>query len=226
MHTASLVHITPDAEELISYMARVSNPSNQSNTETSAKLIKYLIQHNHWSPFEMVNMCVEINTTRAVAAQLLRHRSFSFQEFSQRYADVSSGLGSPVMPALRTQDLTNRQNSKDDLQADKREFYHRRISQLFAESEDLYRELVSNGVAKECARDVLPMASPSRLYMNGTIRSWLHYCDLRTSNGTQREHSLIANGVRDLLYTYLPIVSTSMWTRNLSWMSLKPFIRH
>ena len=226
MHTASLVHITPDAEELISYMARVSNPSNQSNTETSAKLIKYLIQHNHWSPFEMVNMCVEINTTRAVAAQLLRHRSFSFQEFSQRYADVSSGLGSPVMPALRTQDLTNRQNSKDDLQADKREFYHRRISQLFAESEDLYRELVSNGVAKECARDVLPMASPSRLYMNGTIRSWLHYCDLRTSNGTQREHSLIANGVRDLLYTYLPIVSTAMWTRNLSWMSLKPFIRH
>jgi thymidylate synthase (FAD) len=216
MHTCSLVHITPDAEELISYMARVSNPSNQTNTETSAKLIKYLIQHQHWSPFEMVNMCVEINTTRAVAAQLLRHRSFSFQEFSQRYADVSSGLGSPVMPALRTQDLTNRQNSKDDLQADKREFYHRRISQLFAESEDLYRELVSNGVAKECARDVLPMASPSRLYMNGTIRSWLHYCDLRTSNGTQREHSLIANGVRDLLYTYLPIVSTAMWTRNLS----------
>lgn len=216
MHTASLVHITPDAEELISYMARVSNPANQANTETSAKLIKYLIQHQHWSPFEMVNMCVEINTTRAVAAQLLRHRSFSFQEFSQRYADVSSGLGSPVMPALRTQDLTNRQNSKDDLQADKREFYHRRISQLFAESEDLYRELVSNGVAKECARDVLPMASPSRLYMNGTIRSWLHYCDLRTSNGTQREHSLIANGVRDLLYTYLPIVSTAMWTRNLS----------
>jgi thymidylate synthase (FAD) len=223
MHTASLVHITPDAEELISYMARVSNPANQSNTETSgclqarnAKLIKYLIQHQHWSPFEMVNMCVEINTTRAVAAQLLRHRSFSFQEFSQRYADVSSGLGSPVMPALRTQDLTNRQNSKDDLQSDKREFYHRRISQLFAESEDLYRELVSNGVAKECARDVLPMASPSRLYMNGTIRSWLHYCDLRTSNGTQREHSLIANGIRDLLYTYLPIVSTAMWTRNLS----------
>jgi thymidylate synthase (FAD) len=216
MHTASLVHITPDAEELISYMARVSNPANQANTETSAKLIKYLIQHQHWSPFEMVNMCVEINTTRAVAAQLLRHRSFSFQEFSQRYADVSSGLGSPVMPALRTQDLTNRQNSKDDLQADKREIYHRRISQLFAESEDLYRELVSNGVAKECARDVLPMASPSKLYMNGTIRSWLHYCDLRTSNGTQREHSLIANGVRDLLYTYLPIVSTAMWTRNLS----------
>jgi thymidylate synthase (FAD) len=216
MHTCSLVHITPDAEELISYMARVSNPSNQSNTETSAKLIKYLIQHQHWSPFEMVNMCVEINTTRAVAAQLLRHRSFSFQEFSQRYADVSNGLGSPVMPALRTQDLTNRQNSKDDLPSDKCEFYHRRISQLFAESEDLYRELVSNGVAKECARDVLPMASPSRLYMNGTIRSWLHYCDLRTSNGTQREHSLIANGVRDLLYTYLPIVSTAMWTRNLS----------
>jgi len=216
MHTASLVHITPDAEELISYMARVSNPANQSNTETSARLIKYLIQHQHWSPFEMVNMCVEINTTRAVAAQLLRHRSFSFQEFSQRYADVSCGLGAPVMPFLRSQDNTNRQNSLDNIPKGKREFYHRKISQLFAESEDLYREMVSNGVAKECARDVLPMASPSRLYMNGTIRSWLHYCDLRTSNGTQREHSLIANGVRDLLYTYLPIVSTAMWTRNLS----------
>jgi len=220
MHTASLVHITPDAEELISYMARVSNPANQSNTETSgclqarnAKLIKYLIQHQHWSPFEMVNMCVEINTTRAIAAQLLRHRSFSFQEFSQRYADVSSGLGSPVMPSLRSQDKTNRQNSNDDLPVDRKEFYHRRINQLFVESEDLYRELVSNGVAKECARDVLPMASPSRLYMNGTIRSWLHYCDLRTSNGTQREHSLIANGVRDLLYTYLPIVSSAMWSK-------------
>jgi thymidylate synthase (FAD) len=220
MHTASLVHITPDAEELISYMARVSNPANQSNTETSgclqarnAKLIKYLIQHQHWSPFEMVNMCVEINTTRAVAAQILRHRSFSFQEFSQRYADVSNGLGSPIMPSLRRQDKTNRQNSVDDLPVDRKEFYYRRINQLFVESEDLYRELVSNGVAKECARDVLPMASPSRLYMNGTIRSWLHYCDLRTSNGTQREHSLIANGVRDLLYTYLPIVSSAMWSK-------------
>jgi len=213
MHTASLVHITPDAEELISYMARVSNPVNQGNTQTSAKLIKYLIQHQHWSPFEMVNMCVEINTTRAVAAQILRHRSFSFQEFSQRYADVSSGLGSPVMPSLRSQDKTNRQNSIDNLPKEQMEFYHRRINQLFVESEDLYRELVSNGVAKECARDVLPMASPSKLYMNGTIRSWLHYCDLRTSTGTQREHSLIANGVRDLLYTYLPMVSSAMWAK-------------
>jgi len=213
MHTASLVHITPDAEELISYMARVSNPANQANTQTSAKLIKYLIQHQHWSPFEMVNMCVEINTTRAVAAQILRHRSFSFQEFSQRYADVSSGLGSPVIPNLRSQDKTNRQNSIDNLPKEQVKFYHRRISQLFAESEDLYRELVSNGVAKECARDVLPMASPSKLYMNGTIRSWLHYCDLRTSNGTQREHSMIANGVRDLLYTYLPMVSSAMWAK-------------
>ena len=205
MHTASLVHITPDAEELISYMARVSNPANQSNTETSAKLIKYLIQHQHWSPFEMVNMCVEINTTRAVAAQLLRHRSFSFQEFSQRYADVSSGLGSPVMPALRTQDLTNRQNSKDDLPTDKREFYHRRISQLFAESEDLYRELVSNGVAKECARDVLPMASPSRLYMNGTLRSWIHFIELRSGHGTQLEHQQVARACAEVIATVFPL---------------------
>lgn len=214
MHTVSLVHITPKAEELIAYMARVSNPSNQSNTETSAKLIKYLIDHNHWSPFEMVNMCVEINTTRSIAAQILRHRSFSFQEFSQRYADVTS-IGSPVVPSLRRQDHKNRQNSIDDLPTEKKEVYYRRIHQLFAESEDLYREMVSSGVAKECARDVLPMASPSRLYMNGTIRSWLHYCDLRTENGTQREHAVIAGQVQDLLYELLPSVSEAMWNKNL-----------
>jgi len=210
-HSAQLVHITPNAEELISFMARVSNPSNQTNTETSAKLIKYLITHNHWSPFEMVNMCVEINTTRSIAAQILRHRSFSFQEFSQRYADVTT-IGTPVIPSLRKQDLKNRQNSTDDLSTEKKEIFMRRIGQLFAESEDLYREMVSSGVAKECARDVLPMSSPSRLYMNGTIRSWLHYCDLRTAHGTQREHVLIAQQVKDLLYSELPNVCRAMWS--------------
>ncbi len=212
-HTVQLVHITPKAEELISYMARVSNPSNQTNTETSAKLIKYLLTHNHWSPFEMVNMCVEINTTRSIAAQILRHRSFSFQEFSQRYADVTT-IGTPVIPSLRRQDTKNRQNSIDDLNTEKKEIFYRRIGQLFAESEDLYREMVSCGVAKECARDVLPMSSPSRLYMNGTIRSWLHYCDLRTGNGTQREHAVIAGQVQDLLYEYVPNVCSAMWDKD------------
>lgn len=209
-HTVSLIHITPNAEELIAYMARVSNPSNQSNTETSPKLIRYLIKHNHWSPFEMVNMCVEINTTRSIAAQILRHRSFSFQEFSQRYADVTS-IGSPVVPQLRRQDTKNRQNSIDDLSTSQKELYYRRIHQLYAEAEDLYREMVSSGVAKECAREVLPMSSPSRLYMNGTVRSWLHYVDLRTKNGTQKEHALIAEQVKELLTKHLPDVSEAMW---------------
>jgi thymidylate synthase (FAD) len=212
-HSVQLIHITPDSEELISYMARVSNPSNQTNTETSAKLIKYLITHNHWSPFEMVNMCVEINTTRSIAAQILRHRSFSFQEFSQRYADVTT-IGTPVIPSLRRQDTKNRQNSIDDLSTEKKEIFYRRIGQLFAESEDLYREMVSSGVAKECARDVLPMSSPSRLYMNGTIRSWLHYCDLRTGNGTQREHAVIAGQVQDILYSEIPNVCRAMWDKS------------
>ena len=222
-HTAQLVHITPNAEDLIAFMARVSNPSNQTNTkglslrdytETSAKLIKYLIDHNHWSPFEMVNLCVEINTTRSIAAQILRHRSFSFQEFSQRYADVTT-IGTPVIPALRKQDLKNRQNSTDDLSTDKKEIFMRRIGQLYAESEDLYREMVSSGVAKECARDVLPMSSPSRLYMNGTVRSWLHYCDLRTAHGTQREHAVIAGKVQDILYSQMPNVCNAMWDKDV-----------
>jgi thymidylate synthase (FAD) len=209
-----LVSITPDAQHLIAYCARVSNPSNQQNLDTEEKLLRYLIKHNHWSPFEMANMVVEINTTRAIAPQILRHRSFSFQEFSQRYADVSCGLGAPVMPSLRSQDITNRQNSIDDLPAERKEFYYRRISSLFADSEDLYREMVSNGVAKETARAVLPLASPTRLYMNGTIRSWIHYCDLRMSVETQKEHREIALNVMELLCQQLPDVAKAMWTHN------------
>lgn len=214
-HTVSLLHITPNTELLITHMARVSNPSSQElnndNTETSTRLIKYLINHHHWSPFEMVNMCVEINTTRSISAQLLRHRSFSFQEFSQRYSDVTT-IGTPITPSLRRQDPTNRQSSIDDLTPDLTQSLYRRINQHFSESEDLYRELVSKGVAKECARDVLPMASPSRLYMNGSIRSWLHYCDLRCGNGTQREHQLIACQVKDLLFDHVPNVAQAMWS--------------
>ena len=212
-HSVGLIHITPNAEELISYMARVSNPANQSNTQTSAKLIKYLIDHQHWSPFEMVNMCVEINTTRSIAAQILRHRSFSFQEFSQRYADVTC-IGTPVIPALRRQDQKNRQNSTDDLDTHQKQVFLRRIQQHFAEAEDLYREMVSSGVAKECAREVLPLAAPSRIYMNGSIRSWLHYCDLRTGNGTQKEHAQIAAQVQDILYLQIPNVCEAMWNKD------------
>jgi thymidylate synthase (FAD) len=212
-HKATLVHITPNAEELISYMARVSNPANQNNTETSARLIKYLIDHKHWSPFEMVNMCVSIETTRSIAAQILRHRSFSFQEFSQRYAAV---VALPIVPELRKQDLKNRQNSIEATGKDKEVFdsllYD--IDHLFQTSIDVYQSLLEAGVAKECAREVLPLSTPTTLYMNGTIRSWLHYVDLRTSNGTQKEHALIAAQIQDLLYQHLPNVCEAMWNKS------------
>ena len=212
-HTATLVHITPNAEELISYMARVSNPANQTNTQTSARLIKYLIDHKHWSPFEMVNMCVEINTTRSIAAQILRHRSFSFQEFSQRYAEVTADS---VVPELRLQDHTNRQNSIEAVGAAKQDLddFLYDIDDHFERSIQLYNDLLEAGVAKECAREVLPLATPTTLYMNGTIRSWLHYVDLRTSNGTQKEHALIASQIQDLLYQHLPNVCEAMWNND------------
>jgi len=212
-HTATLVHITPNAEELISYMARVSNPSNQNNNETAPRLIRYLIEHQHWSPFEMVNMCVSIETTRSIAAQILRHRSFSFQEFSQRYAQVTEQA---QVPELRRQDTKNRQNSIDDLHRSSKEFFERKIEHLYAECYDVYQQLLDAGIAKECAREVLPMAAPTKLYMNGSIRSWLHYCNLRTSNGTQKEHAQIAAQVQDILYQHLPNVSEAMWSKNLS----------
>ena len=210
LHSVELVHITPKTEELISYMARVSNPSNQSNTETSAKLIKYLIDHQHWSPFEMVNMCVEINTTRSIAAQILRHRSFSFQEFSQRYADTNL-LGDAKPFELRYQDVKNRQASIRDVNGELGNYFSDAIENCLANAQAVYDEMISKGVAKECARNILPLCSPTRLYMNGSIRSWLHYCDLRTGNGTQKEHAMIAGEVQDLLYDHLPNVCEAMW---------------
>jgi len=209
IHSARLISITPDAEELVAYCARVSNPANQHNHDTAPKLLKYLIKHRHWSPFEMANMVVEINTTRAVAAQILRHRSFSFQEFSQRYADVEH-LGQPVRPELRLQDHKNRQNSIQPAEEDL--FLKKEIDCLFKHSEQVYRELIMAGVAKECARDVLPMAIPSRLYMNGTLRSWLHYIDVRAAPETQREHRMIAEGVKDLIEENCPAIYEAMWT--------------
>ena len=207
MHTATLVHATNDGEKLIAYMARVSNPNNQDNP-SYAKLIKYLIDHKHWSPFEMVNMCVQIDTTRSVASQILRHRSFSFQEFSQRYSAVT---GSPVMPQLREQDTTNRQNSTDTLPQQLTDELKSKIEDLYSHAQDTYSLLLANGVAKECARDVLPLSSPTKLYMNGTLRSWLHYCDLRCANGTQLEHKLIADQVKLLIKQQFPLVYTSMF---------------
>ena len=209
-HSVKLIHITPNAEQLIAYMARVSNPANQDNTKTSAKLIKYLIDHKHWSPFEMVNMCVEIETTRSVAAQILRHRSFSFQEFSQRYAKVAVD---PVMPELRLQDHANRQNSievDDPRKQEELEVLRSQIADYFDEGLALYQELLEVGVAKECARDVLPLATPTRLYMNGTIRSWIHYCQLRCGNGTQKEHQIIAREAWKLLEEHLPNVCVAL----------------
>jgi thymidylate synthase (FAD) len=207
MHNVELVHVTPDAESLIAYMARVSNPNNQDNPE-SERLIKYLIKHRHWSPFEMVNMCVQIETTRSVAAQILRHRSFSFQEFSQRYAQVTEPSS---IPQLRRQDLKNRQNSTDDLPINTVKEFNVKINSLFDLSEALYEEMLLAGVAKECARDVLPLASPTKLYMNGTLRSWLHYTDLRCANGTQHEHKQIADQVKSLIEQQFPTVYAAMF---------------
>ena len=204
--TVELVHVTPNAEELIVKMARVSAPENQSNMDTAPRLLRYLLKHSHVSPFEMANMCVSIDTTRGISAQIIRHRSFSFQEFSQRYADVAA-MGSPEVPQLRRQDLKNRQNSIDDLTADEKGAYYRRICQIFEDSEHLYREMVSNGIAKECARNVLPLASRTRLYMNGTLRSWIHYIQLRESHGTQMEHQIIAKEIKALFTEQFPIIA-------------------
>lgn len=204
MSTATkLIWITPTASQHIAYCARVSNPKNQQNLDTAGKLLTYLIKHKHWSPFEMASMCIEINTTRDISAQILRHRSFSFQEFSQRYADVAE-IGNPVVPHLRRQDLTNRQNSIDDLPTTDLAKYYRRIGQLFADAENLYQEMVSSGVAKECARKILPINTPTKLYMSGTIRSWIHYVDVRCDVSTQLEHRQIAQQVKEILVQQMP----------------------
>jgi len=203
MSSVKLIHSTPDGDDLVAYMARVSNPDNQNNTETSARLIKYLIKHKHWSPFEMVNMCVEINTTRSIAAQILRHRSFSFQEFSQRYADVTAR---PAPIAVRRQDLKNRQDSIDDIDPYTQQDFQIKAEHVYDMSFKLYQEMLQAGVAKECAREVLPLSTPTKLYMNGTLRSWIHYTDLRCSNGTQLEHKVIADECRKHIESCFPLV--------------------
>ena len=209
MHNAKLIWVTPDAEQLIGKIARVSNPKNENNPNVEG-LLKYLIKHKHWSPFEMASMCVEIHTTRAIAPQILRHRSFSFQEFSQRYA-IPTDTFATVQPKLRRQDTKNRQNSIDDLPTETVEYYDQRIDDHFRQGVELYESLLHSGVAKECARAVLPLNTVTRLYMSGTIRSWLHYVDLRGDNGTQLEHMQIARSVGEILDTELPTIARAMW---------------
>jgi len=200
--------VTPDAEKQMGYIARVSNPNNQSNPAV-AGLLGYCIKHGHWSVFEQAHMTVEIETTRGIAAQILRHRSFTFQEFSQRYANTNL-LGEIPVPDLRSQDLKNRQNSNDDIPEEQTKRLQDQIARYFAEGIDLYNELIREGVAKECARFVLPLATPTRIYMTGSVRSWIHYIDLRSAHGTQKEHMDIVKEVRDIFKQQFPICTNAL----------------
>ena len=207
--TVTLVSNTPDAEQLMAYVARVSNPSNQEN-EKYAGLLRYCIKHNHWSVFEQSTMTLEINTTRAIAAQILRHRSFTFQEFSQRYADSSRLRDSIPLPELRRQDDKNRQNSIDDMDEFEVQILEKQMTTLFDSAMSLYQQMLERGVAKECARNVLPLCTPTRIYMTGSCRSWIHYINLRTANGTQKEHMQVAEEAKKIFIEQYPSVSEAL----------------
>ena len=200
--------MTPDAEKQMGYIARVSNPNNQGNPAV-AGLLGYCIKHGHWSVFEQAHMTVEIETTRGIAAQILRHRSFTFQEFSQRYANTNL-LGEIPVPDLRSQDLKNRQNSNDDIPEEQTKRLQDQIARYFAEGLDLYNELIREGVAKECARFVLPLATPTRIYMTGSVRSWIHYIDLRSAHGTQKEHMDIVEEIRGIFKQQFPVCTNAL----------------
>ena len=205
----SLVSVSPDAEKHMAYCARVSNPNNQGN-DNYAGLLRYCIKHQHWSIFEQAFMTLEINTTRGLAAQILRHRSFTFQEFSQRYADTKLLETNIPLPELRRQDTKNRQNSIDDIPEAQSKMLLGRIQNYFNEGLDLYNELLREGIAKECARFVLPLATPTRIYMSGSVRSWIHYIDLRSGHGTQKEHMEIANACKTIFTEQFPTVSEAL----------------
>ena len=207
--TVKLISITPDAEQTMAYVARVSNPANQENEKYSG-LLKYCIKHNHWSVFEQSHMTLEIETTRGIAAQILRHRSFTFQEFSQRYADSSLISDYIPVPDLRRQDDKNRQNSIDDIPDYEKLTLQGKIQEHFAHSMRLYKELLAHGVAKECARFVLPLATPTRIYMTGSCRSWIHYIDLRSAHGTQKEHMDIALECKKVFTEQFPSVAEAL----------------
>ena len=210
--TVKFVSITPDAEKTMAYIARVSNPKNQDN-ENFSGLLRYCINHQHWSVFEQSSMTLEIETTRGIAAQILRHRSFTYQEFSQRYAD-SNLLGEIELPELRRQDDKNRQNSIDDLEPEMVDKFNRQMNTLFSSAFGLYNQMLKAGVAKECARFVLPLATPTRIYMTGSCRSWIHYINLRSAHGTQKEHMDIANVCKKIFIEQFPAVSEA-----LDWVS-------
>ena len=207
--SVKLISVTPDAEQTMAYVARVSNPNNQENPNY-AKLLGYCIKHNHWSVFEQSFMTLEIETTRGLAAQILRHRSFTYQEFSQRYADSSLLAETIPVPELRRQDTKNRQNSIDDLDPEFVELTNKQIETYFAQGMSLYQHLLDNGVAKECARFVLPLATPTRLYMSGSCRSWIHYIQLRSANGTQKEHMEIAEACKKIFAEQFPTVAEAL----------------
>ena len=208
----NLISVTPDAEQHMAYVARVSNPKNQDN-DKFAGLLKYCITHGHWSVFEQAFMTIEINTTRGIAAQILRHRSFTYQEFSQRYAD-SNLLGDIELPELRIQDDKNRQNSIDDVDQFVKQDFELKMQRHFVDGMKLYKEMLDAGIAKECARFVLPLATPTRIYMTGSVRSWVHYIDLRSAHGTQKEHMAVAEGVRSIFKEQFPTVAEA-----LDWIS-------
>lgn len=203
------ISVTPDAEKTIGYVARVSNPNNQENPSVEG-LIKYCIKNQHWSIFEQAHLTVEINTTRAIAAQILRHRSFTFQEFSQRYADSSLLSDEIPLPELRRQDTTNRQKSIDDLDPFVKQKYEIWMQYHFKQTMDVYREMLDAGVAKECARMILPMAVPTRIYMTGSVRSWMHYIDLRCAHGTQKEHQDVAELCKQHFICQFPTISEAL----------------
>ena len=209
MSRVQLISVTPDAEKTMGYVARVSNPANQENPKV-AGLLSYCIKHGHWSVFEQAHMTLEINTTRGIAAQILRHRSFTYQEFSQRYADSSLLAEEIPLPELRRQDTKNRQNSIDDIDPFVRQEFQIKIQRHFEEGMKLYKEMLDAGIAKECARFVLPLATPTRLYMTGSVRSWIHYIDLRSANGTQKEHMDIALGAKKIFIEQFPAVAEAM----------------
>ena len=208
MSTVELISLTPNAEKTMAYIARVSNPKNQNNDDYS-RLLSYCIKHEHWSVFEQSFMTLQIETNRGIAAQILRHRSFTFQEFSQRYADTSQ-LGKISIPELRRQDFKNRQNSISDIPDELKEKFNKKIADHFKNAFVLYEELLADGIAKECARFVLPLATPTRIYMTGSCRSWIHYINLRSAHGTQEEHKIIALNCKSIFKQSFPIVSKSL----------------
>lgn len=209
MSSVKLISVTPDAEKLMSYCARVSNPANQDNPNY-AKLLKYCIDHQHWSIFEQAFMTVQIETTRGLAAQILRHRSFTFQEFSQRYADTSLLAEEIPQFELRRQDNKNRQNSIDDVSDEIKAKWGYKIREHFAIAKYIYDGMIKDGIAKECARFVLPLATPTKLYMSGSVRSFIHWIQLRSANGTQKEHMMIANEAKEIFKSQFPITAEAL----------------